>query len=147
MALETKRQTIEVEALIGAQYSQVLIRAEALVPGAGREAIEPMMAEANVSVTGADVQTDRVVLDGISMDGATVLMAAGLDLPPNVVGVIADCPFTSPRDIFEHVMRTSIKLPTWLLWGADLCCRLMAGFSIDGARTGQRRQRQPQRAE
>ena len=64
MALETKRQTIEVEALIGAQYSQVLIRAEALVPGAGREAIEPMMAEANVSVTGADVQTDRVVLDG-----------------------------------------------------------------------------------
>ena len=81
----------------------------------------------------------RVVLDGISMGGATVLMAAGLDLPPNVVGVIADCPFTSPRDIFEHVMRTSIKLPTWLLWGADLCCRLMAGFSIDGARTGQRR--------
>lgn len=77
----------------------------------------------------------RVVLDGISMGGATVLMAAGLDLPPNVVGVIADCPFTSPRDIFEHVMRTSIKLPTWLLWGADLCCRLMAGFSIDGART------------
>ena len=64
MALETKRQTIEVEALICAQYSQVLIRAEALVPGAGREAIEPMMAEANVSVTGADVQTDRVVLDG-----------------------------------------------------------------------------------
>ena len=64
MALETKRQTIEVEALIGVQYSQVLIRAEALVPGAGREAIEPMMAEANVSVTGADVQTDRVVLDG-----------------------------------------------------------------------------------
>lgn len=64
MALETKRQTIEVETLIGAQYSQVLIRAEALVPGAGREAIEPMLAEANVSVTGADVQTDRVVLDG-----------------------------------------------------------------------------------
>ena len=77
----------------------------------------------------------RVVLDGISMGGATVLMAAGLDLPRNVVGIIADCPFTSPRDIFEHVMSTSIKLPTWLLWGADICCRMMAGFSIDGART------------
>lgn len=64
MALETMKQTIEVEALIGAQYSQVLIRAEALVPGAGREAIEPLMAEANVSVSGTDVQTDRVVLDG-----------------------------------------------------------------------------------
>lgn len=77
----------------------------------------------------------RVVLDGISMGGATVLMASGLDLPRNVVGIIADCPFTSPRDIFEHVMSTSINLPTWLLWGADICCRIMAGFSIDGART------------
>lgn len=64
MALETKRQTIEVEALIGAQYSQALIRAETLVPGAGREAIEPLLAEANLSVSGADVQNDRVVLDG-----------------------------------------------------------------------------------
>lgn len=64
MALEVKRQTIEVETLVGAQYSQVLIRAEALVPGAGREAIEPLMAEANVSVSGTDVQNDRVVLDG-----------------------------------------------------------------------------------
>ena len=76
-----------------------------------------------------------VVLDGISMGGATVLMASGLDLPRNVRGIIADCPFTSPRDIFEHVMSTSINLPTWLLWGADICCRIMAGFSIDGART------------
>ena len=75
-----------------------------------------------------------VVLDGISMGGATVLMAAGLDLPRNVKGVIADCPFTSPRDIFESVMER-MKLPRWLLWGADICCRLMAGFSIDGART------------
>ena len=64
MALETKKQMLEVETLIGAQYSQVLIRAEALVPGAGREAIEPLMAEANVSVSGKDVQTDRIVLDG-----------------------------------------------------------------------------------
>ena len=64
MALETKRQTLEVETLIGVQYSQVLVRAETLVPGAGREAIEPLLAEANLTVSGADVQTDRVVLDG-----------------------------------------------------------------------------------
>lgn len=77
----------------------------------------------------------RVVLDGISMGGATVLMAAGLDLPKNVVGIIADCPFTSPREIFVSVMTTSIKLPTWLLWGANICCRIMAGFSIDEVST------------
>ena len=64
MALETSKKTIEVETLIGAQYSQALIRAETLVPGAGREAIEPLLSEASLSVTGADVQTDRVVLDG-----------------------------------------------------------------------------------
>lgn len=64
MALEITKQTIEVEVLIGAQYTQVLIRAETLVPGAGREAIEPMLSEADVSVSGVDVQTDRLVLDG-----------------------------------------------------------------------------------
>ena len=64
MPLETMKQTIEVETLVGAQYSQALIRAEALVPGAGREAIEPLMSEANVSVSGTDVQNGRIVLDG-----------------------------------------------------------------------------------
>ena len=75
-----------------------------------------------------------VVLDGISMGGATVLMAAGLDLPRNVRGIIADCPFTTPREIFVSVM-AQMKLPTFFLWGADLYCRLFAGFSIDGAST------------
>lgn len=64
MALETKKQVFEAETLTGARYSQVLIRAEALVPGAGREAIEPLLSDANVTVSGADVQNDRVVLDG-----------------------------------------------------------------------------------
>ena len=75
-----------------------------------------------------------VVLDGISMGGATVLMAAGLDLPRNVRGIIADCPFTTPREIFVSVMG-KMGLPTFLLWGADLYARLFAGFSIDGAST------------
>ena len=76
-----------------------------------------------------------VFLWGISMGASTVLMSAGLDLPKNVVGIIADCGFTSPREIFHSVMTSSIKLPIFLLWGADICCRIMAGFSIDGAST------------
>ncbi len=64
MPLETMKRTIEVEMLIGAKYSQALVRAEALVPGAGREAIEPLLSEASVAVSGADVQMDRIVLDG-----------------------------------------------------------------------------------
>ena len=37
-----------------------------------------------------------IFLCGISMGCATTLMAAGLDLPDNVKGIIADCGFTSP---------------------------------------------------
>lgn len=38
-------------------------------------------------------------LMGVSMGASTVLLAAGLDLPPTVRDIIADCPYTSPRDI------------------------------------------------
>lgn len=44
-----------------------------------------------------------VYLMGISMGATTVLMATGFQLPPNVKGVIADCGFTSPNDIWRHV--------------------------------------------
>ena len=75
-----------------------------------------------------------VIMDGISMGGSTVLMAGGLDLPPNVRGIIADCPFTSPRDIFVSVME-KMKIPSWLLWGANQYCRIFVGFSVDAAST------------
>ncbi len=50
-------------------------------------------------------------LCGISMGGTTVLMAAGGDLPKNVCGVIADCAFTSPTAIWEHVARHTLHVP------------------------------------
>lgn len=46
-----------------------------------------------------------VYLCGISMGASTVLMAAGLPLPDNVRGIIADCGYTSPVDIWKHVAR------------------------------------------
>ena len=64
MALQTERQNVEVENLIGARSGQVLLRAEALVPGAGRDAIEPLLADAWLTLGEADVQADRVVLEG-----------------------------------------------------------------------------------
>ena len=45
----------------------------------------------------------RIFLTGISMGAATVLMATELPLPANVVGVIADSPYSSPRDIIRKV--------------------------------------------
>lgn len=52
-----------------------------------------------------------VYLVGISMGATTVLMAAGLDLPGEVHGIIADCGFTSPHDIWKHTAEKSFKIP------------------------------------
>ena len=43
----------------------------------------------------------KLVLTGISMGASTVLMAAGKPLPENVVGVLADCGFSSPKNIIK----------------------------------------------
>lgn len=44
-----------------------------------------------------------IILSGISMGAATVLMASELDLPGNVVGIIADCPYNAPAAIIRKV--------------------------------------------
>ena len=44
-----------------------------------------------------------IFLSGVSMGAATVLMATELPLPENVVGVLADCPYSSPRAIIRRV--------------------------------------------
>ena len=43
-----------------------------------------------------------VYLYGVSMGSATVMMASALKLPKNVKGIIADCGFTSPQDIWKY---------------------------------------------
>ncbi len=73
----------------------------------------------------------KVFLSGISMGGATVLMAAGLDLPKQVKGIIADCAFTSPWDIFSSVMNLNFHVPkTPVLQVADIISRKRAGFAF-----------------
>lgn len=42
-----------------------------------------------------------IVLSGVSMGGATVLMASELDLPENVKCIVADCPYSSPEEIIR----------------------------------------------
>ena len=44
------------------------------------------------------------------MGASTVLMAAGHPLPPNVIGVLADCGYNSPKDIIQKVIR-QLRLP------------------------------------
>lgn len=47
----------------------------------------------------------KIILSGLSMGAVTVLMSATLDLPKNVFGIIADCPFSSPKDVIKKVCR------------------------------------------
>lgn len=65
MDVSIAHKTIEVERLIGERDAQALVHAETMVPGAGREAVEPLMEEATLTIGQTEVQHDRVVLDGI----------------------------------------------------------------------------------
>ena len=51
----------------------------------------------------------NIILSGVSMGGATVLTASGLDLPVNVKGIIADCPFGTPKMIIKKVISSGMN--------------------------------------
>ena len=77
-----------------------------------------------------------IVLDGLSMGAATVLMAAGLELPESVKGIIADCGFTSPWDQLAYLCKTKYHVPVHpFLDSAELFARLLGGFSLKGCST------------
>lgn len=74
-----------------------------------------------------------IILTGISMGAATVLMCAERELPDAVVGVLADCGYTSARAIICKVIR-DMRLPPRLLYPfVRLGARLFGGFDPDSA--------------
>ena len=73
----------------------------------------------------------RLMLTGISMGAATVMIAAGEELPKNVVGVLADCGFTSAKAIIKKVIRQR-KLPPDLAYPfVKLGARLYGHFDLE----------------
>ena len=69
-----------------------------------------------------------IFLSGISMGAATVLMAASLPLPKAVVGILADCPYSSAKEIIMRVMQR-MGLPAKAVYPAvRLGARLFGGF-------------------
>ena len=72
-----------------------------------------------------------LILSGLSMGASTMLYLADADLPENVKGIIADCGFTTPREIIKTVFRSVLHLPAApSLFVADLFARVFAGFSL-----------------
>lgn len=70
----------------------------------------------------------KIILTGISMGAATVMMAASMDLPSNVVGVLADCGYTSTEDIIKKVMRDMKLAANFLYPFVRLSAILFGGF-------------------
>lgn len=72
-------------------------------------------------------------LYGISMGGATVLMASGPDLPNSVKAIVADCPYDSPLEIILHVGRSQ-PFPKWLTRiFVILGAKIFGGFDLTEA--------------
>lgn len=74
----------------------------------------------------------KIVLYGVSMGGATVLMTTGFkDLPDNVKAVIADCAFTSPYDVFAHVLKKDYHMAEFPVMNINnVMCRKKAGYGF-----------------
>ena len=73
----------------------------------------------------------KIILYGISMGAATVLMAAGENLPENVRGVVADCPYSSALQIIKKVARDMGYPPKLATPFIILGAKLFGGFSIN----------------
>ena len=71
-----------------------------------------------------------IILSGLSMGAATVLMTTDLDLPKNVVCIIADSPYSAPISIIEKVARDQ-HYPAFLCRPfAHLGACLFGGFTL-----------------
>ena len=71
-----------------------------------------------------------IFLYGISMGAATVLMASGEDLPANVRGIIADCPYSSPYDLIRKVCKDQKYPPALTMPFIQAAARIFGGFSL-----------------
>lgn len=73
----------------------------------------------------------KIILSGVSMGASTVLLATAEPLPKNVVGVLADCGYTSAKAIIQKVIR-GFKLPVWFVYPlAKLGAKLFGGFDLE----------------
>ncbi len=76
-------------------------------------------------------EDQKIILTGISMGASTVLIAASGDLPKNVIGVLADCGYTSAKNIIKKVI-SGMKLPTFICYPlVKLGARLFGRFNLE----------------
>lgn len=72
----------------------------------------------------------NIFLYGVSMGGATVLMASELNLPSNVKGIIADCPYDNPIDVILYVGKSTPFPQALIKPFAILGAKIYGGFDL-----------------
>lgn len=76
-------------------------------------------------------ENSRLILTGISMGAATVVMVANYDLPKNVIGILADCGYDSPKNIIKKVIK-QIKLPPFIFYPfVKLGAKIFGRFNLE----------------
>ncbi|PLR94662.1 alpha/beta hydrolase [Bacillus sp. T33-2] len=82
-----------------------------------------------------DEQKDEnIILHGFSMGAATVLMASGEQLPPEVKGVIADSGYTSVQDELSHQLKYLYRLPAFpIMQVTSVITDIRAGYTFGEA--------------
>ena len=75
----------------------------------------------------------KIYLSGLSMGGATVLMASNVGLPENVIGILADCPYSSPKAILCSVVK-QMGFPVKITYAlAKLSAKWIGKFDMEEA--------------
>lgn len=75
----------------------------------------------------------NILLYGVSMGASTVLMTAGFEelSGKNVKAIISDCAFTSPYDVFSHILKRDYHLPSFPIMNINnALSRKKAGYGF-----------------
>ena len=72
----------------------------------------------------------KIFLAGVSMGGATAIMATQLDLPKNVLGVLADCGYDSIQDIIKKFIKQLKLSPNFFYPFLKLGAMVFGGFNL-----------------
>lgn len=81
-------------------------------------------------------QDAEIVLFGVSMGGATVMMASGEKLPSNVKAIIEDCGYASVWGEFSYQLKAIFHLPAFpIMYFASAVTKIKAGYTLGEADT------------
>ena len=76
-------------------------------------------------------ENQKIILTGISMGAATVVTTSGYDLPKNVVGVLADCGYSTSKDIIKKCI-SMMKLPPVIFYPfVKLGAKVFGQFNLE----------------